>query len=237
MAPLNRFLFPEILQPGQTADLSAEEAHHLVRVLRIEEGEHIALVDGHGSLIVAKVIEASKKRCRVQAVSLETGGQRSLVHLVFAVPKAPALEFILRRATEIGVASFQPLTTQHSLRPQSWNEDRWRKILVEVAKQCEELHFPEFLPPLSLADWLASRNPERKLVFCHESNRDAVLAAPDLNVEWDVLVGAEGGWSPEETALILSRGALPFGLGRNRLRAETAALISVALLKQKVGEL
>ncbi len=234
---MHRFLSDERLSAGADVTLSAEESHHLARVVRVGEGEEIVLIDGRGTLARARVTSASPKGCRVRIESIETSVARSLVTVCFGVPKGPALDSIVRRCTEIGTAAFQPLVTRHSLhvKDKDFNAARWQKAVAEVAKQCEELNFPEILPVKSLADWLSSRAPERVLVFCDEAERGA--GAAKLTGACDLLVGAEGGWSDEEREQILAAGAIKFGLGRNRLRAETAAAVGLTLVKARLGEI
>lgn len=183
----------------------------------------------------ARLTEVTKRAARAEILSVETATQNSKVSLAFALPKAPALDFIIRRVTEVGVTEFQPLETHHSLRRTAWNEDRWKKVVAEVGKQCQEPFFPRLLPPLALAEWLAKRDTSRTLLFCHEEIRAASPAAAGASC--DLLVGAEGGWSAEETKAVFAAGAVSLGLGKNRLRAETAALIGVTLAKIRVGEL
>lgn len=230
-----RFFVDSPLEKGRTVDLPQEEAHHLSRVLRLDAGAQVSLIDGKGKVAKAVLSEVTKRGARAEVLAVDTFANDAKIHLAFALPKAPALEFILRRVTEVGVAEFQPLETQHSLRHSSWNEERWLRILSEVGKQCQEPWFPRLREPLSLAEWLAKRDGGRALLFCHEDIRNAAPAKP--SGACDVLVGAEGGWSAEESKVIFAAGAVSLGLGRNRLRAETAALVGVTLAKIRAGEL
>jgi 16S rRNA (uracil1498-N3)-methyltransferase len=234
---MHRFLHPETLKEEAEVLLSAEESHHLAKVVRIRDGEEIELVNGQGSIARARVVNASAKSCRVQILSVRLEKNRSIIHLAFGIPKSAALEFILRRCTELGVASFTPLVTHYSLRPHAFNESRWHKILAEVCKQCEEAYFPELLPPITLDEWMKHRSTKRPIIFCHENEREAELTVPRGTEGVDLLVGSEGGWEAEETERLLNQGVIPFGLGKNRLRAETAALVATTLVKQRLGEL
>jgi 16S rRNA (uracil1498-N3)-methyltransferase len=205
--------------------------------VRLREDETIELVDGAGSVAQAVVLDASAKACRVRVETVTVSEHRSRLGICFALPKPTALEFIVRRCTELGVESFQPLVTHYSMRPHSWNEHRWQKILAEVCKQCEEPYFPKLLPPQPLVDWLSRRDKARPLVFCHENERDAEARLPETASGVDLLTGSEGGWDAPETERLLEYGVIPFGLGRNRLRAETAALVAATLLKQRLDEI
>jgi len=234
---MHRFLLLETLQVNSEVTLSNEESHHLVKVVRIREGEAIELVNGKGEVATARVIEASARACRVLLNDVRREGLRPCVNVAFGIPKGAAFEFIVRRCTEVGVASLQPLVTHYSLRPQSFNDARWHKVVVEVCKQCEEPYFPQLCDPLSLDAWLAKRDKSRPLLFCHENERETQESLLTGEGGLDLLIGSEGGWANEETEKLLDYGVFPFGLGKNRLRAETATLVALTLVKSKIGEL
>lgn len=234
-----RFLFRGELKPSFEVQLSAEESHHLSKVLRLTEGTEIELINGLGVTATATILEISKKGtlCRVTEVKTET--QRNKIHLVFAIPKSNALDFIIHRCTELGVASFQPVLSHHSLKVSNWNEDRWKKVIFEVAKQCQDSFFPVVHPPVELKKWLVSRSqtqPNRKLIYCDENSREGELEKLASGLECELLIGAEGGWSELERTEFAKTG-LALGLGKNRLRAETASLVALTLLKQQLGEI
>lgn len=238
---MHRFLLPNNdgarLVEGAEAMLSAEESHHLAKVVRIRDGDLIELVNGQGVVAKARVVDASPKRSRVEILSVKALPGQSRVHVCFSVPKAAAFDFIIHRCTELGVASFQPIITNYSLRLHSWNETRWQKVISEVCKQCEEPYFPRLHPPMSIEDWLGKRSRERTLVFCHENERETDEKFPGSPAGFDLLIGSEGGWAADESERLLAYGIIPMGLGKNRLRAEMAAVVGVTLLKQRLGEL
>ena len=235
---MHRFLVSDSsLTAGTQTFLSAEESHHLAKVVRIREGDLVELVNGRGSIAEARVAEASAKRCRVDILSVKSGAAQSRVHVCFSIPKAAAFDFIIHRCTELGVASFQPVVTNYSLRLHTWNETRWQKVISEVCKQCEEPCFPKLHAPVSLDEWLRNRSRERGLVFCHENEREIKQQFPDSPAGYDLLIGSEGGWAADESERLLDYGIIPMGLGKNRLRAEMAALIATTLIKQRMGEL
>ena len=129
---MHRFLLPNNdgarLVEGAEAMLSAEESHHLAKVVRIRDGDLMELVNGQGVVAKARVVDASPKRSRVEILSVKALPGQSRVHVCFSVPKAAAFDFIIHRCTELGVASFQPIMTNYSLRLHSWNETRWQKV-------------------------------------------------------------------------------------------------------------
>ncbi|MBI4405516.1 MAG: 16S rRNA (uracil(1498)-N(3))-methyltransferase [Deltaproteobacteria bacterium] len=231
------FHTPEDLSQGTIVSLSAEQSHHLMHVLRIKEGKHVLLFNGAGARARAKVIESHPKRCRLEVVELMPLNFPPLrVSLCFGLPKGNALDFIIRRVTEIGVRSFHPLITDHSLRATHWNEKRWARVVIEVCKQAEQPLIPQLFNPSNLDHWLQAREPSA-LFFCDEQARTAKLAKIPTEGPCDLLIGPEGGWSADERQRIIRAGAVGLGLGKNRLRTETAAVVAVTLLKMSIGEL
>lgn len=233
---MSRFYTLDKIISGKTLTLSREESHHLSKVMRLQVGDEIELIDGKGTLGKAKILENSKNGSEILVGSVVLDEVSPKVSIAFGVSKSAALETLIRRATEIGVKNFQPLLTQHSLHPDSWNDTRWNKLIIEVCKQCELLSFPELLPPLKLTDWLKTRDSNRELVYSYENHRNDKLQL-DADSEVDLVIGSEGGFSEEEIQLLQNKNAKSLGLGKNKLRVETASLVALVLVKQKLGEI
>lgn len=232
-----RFLSKAEFRLGEEVELSPEESHHLAKVLRMETGEECHLVNGLGVIAKAKITESHGKRSRCLILDVRTEPSSKRIHIAFAIPKSNALDFIIHRCTEIGVKSFQPLITDHSLKINSWNEERWERVVLETAKQCQETYFPEVLTPIDLKTWLfQKRNKEHELIYCDEEARHDVLEVLPRDKEFDLLIGAEGGWSANERDWFKKEGR-GMGLGKNRLRAETASIVALSLLKKHCNEM
>lgn len=234
---MHRFFSSENFLVGSSVSLSKEESMHLARVLRVEEGEEVSLFDGAGKVARARVQVASASRSVVLIESVEETARKSRIHVVFAISKTQALDFIVHRTTEIGVASLTPIVTQHSLAKNYWNSERWQKVVTEVCKQCQAAYLPTLCAPLPFNDWLAQRDKARLLFFCDEEERSAKPTFLFQGAEVDLVVGAEGGWSHEERKRIAQESPAFLGLGTNRLRAETAALVAAVLAKKYIGEI
>ncbi len=233
---MHRFTTSFPMVAGSAQQLDPIQSHHLAKVLRLEVGRRILLVDGKGGLAEAILTEVKAKSVCAQIETVTHSVHRSKLQLCFALPKGQALDFIFRRATELGLESFQPLQTQYSAPAKVWNPERWVSVVSEVSKQCEELYFPQVQVPQTLSAWLQTRDRTKPLLLCDEGAR------LEKNLQWqpgavDLVVGAEGGFSREEVALIVEQGGTLVGLGRNRLRAETAALVAMVLVKKEIGEI
>lgn len=231
-----RFLSHNIPELGQSIFLDVEESAHCHRVLRIQAGERVCLIDGKGTVAEAVLEESHPKRTKVIIESRTFFQQKSDIQLAFGLTKPQSLEIIFKKCTELGINSFQPLITDHSLHPQSWNSERWNKLLMEACKQCQDPWLPVLKEPAKLQLWIKQHNSNRRLFFCDENSRQS-SPPPVFSEGADILIGPEGGWSQSERMLLQTVNSTPLGLGSNRLRSETACLVSLTLVKLLRGEL
>jgi len=230
---MRRFLYDELSVVSSEFFLSTAQSHHLIHVLRIKEGDHITVVDGRGLMALAEVLSTGG-RTQLKLIDVKREENVNKVNVVFGITKSPAMDFLIRRISEVGVLSFQPLITSHSTLGREFRLDRWQRVIAEVCKQCEELHFPSLSQPLTLSDWVNQRTVQNTLIVCSESARTERSHLPTNISKVDLVIGPEGGWSTDELGIFDEVGALKFGLGRNRLRTETAALVAVMLVKNQV---
>src|SRR5262249_48982295 len=151
------------------------------------------------------------------------------VHVAFAPPRFPRAEWLLEHGTEVGVAVFHPLTSERTGPQGSARLDRWQKVVRAAAGQCDRAWLPEVRPLRSLRAFLADPGlpADRRIAA-------AGAPPPSAPVRGDVLllVGPEGGLSPDEQELARERAFAPMGLGPHVLRTETAALVGAAVLVQ-----
>lgn len=233
----HRFLYSGALVAGTDITLDKDQSHHLRQVLRITSGECVIAMDGAGTSAVCEVVEVSKKSVVLKVTSVKLVENPFSVIIALGITKAPALEIIFRKCTEIGVKAFQPLITQHSFSMDRWNTERWERVVQEAIKQCEAPFFPSIAAPLTLERWLAQRNQNTPLLFCNEQDRSLQATNTTFQKNAELLVGSEGGWSSAEIEAIQSKSPIHLSLGANRLRAETACLVGLVLTKRLVGEL
>lgn len=223
----NRY-FASSLPTTGACELDGELAHHLGRVLRCRPGDRLCLGDGRGTTADAIVMAVERERvqCRIEAVRHDPPPAVRLC-LAFAMPRLPRLEWLLEHGTEVGVAEFQPLWTQRS-RPQGERPERWQRLLVAAAGQCDRAWLPRLHPAVELATFLARAQlpPTRLLGEPHAPPWRGPLGAGEAVL----LVGPEGGFGDGERAAIAARGFAAASFGRHTLRTETAALVGAALL-------
>jgi 16S rRNA (uracil1498-N3)-methyltransferase len=204
--------------------------------LRHEVGDKVEVVNGKGQLAEGRIVQLTKSEAVLEITEILPAPLPPLVELAFAIPKGAALDTIVHRCTEIGVKKFQPLITAHSIHPDKWNLSRWEKVIAEVGKQCQEVHFPKMENPLTLENWL-KQSASKVLILLDEANRTPQIDLRGFSGDLCLILGAEGGWNDSERTLFQQYSTHPLGLGKNRLRTETAAIVGLTLLKSKIGEI
>jgi 16S rRNA (uracil1498-N3)-methyltransferase len=224
---LHRFYLPSPFALDTTVDLTGDELHHAVRVVRVRAGEHIELFDGQGAAARGVVEQIDRERAVVRieqwVPSRET---RVAMHLAMAIINLEKFELVLQKATELGVRSIIPLETDRcEMRPERYRGkgERWSKIVFEAVKQCGRATIPAVEAPMPF-DALMKREGA-KLLFDADAEPSPATAFEDVTL----LVGPEGGWSEEEVELARASGCSFSRLGPRRLRAETAAIVATAI--------
>lgn len=233
MARERRFFVADL--EASPVELSADEAHHLVHVLRLKKGDDVVLFDGQGHAAQATVTLIDG-----DAVELEIGGpvptneSPLALTVAVAVPKGDAMELIVQKLTELGVATIQPLVSDHGeIRKNVVKKrlERWERIALEAAKQCGRSRLPVLEPPRDLPE-LAE--PGSFLLTPGAPPLTSTMTLPSQVV---VFVGPEGGWSEAELSLAKTRALKKFGLGPRTLRTETAAIAAATLMQWLGGDL
>jgi 16S rRNA (uracil1498-N3)-methyltransferase len=240
------FIAPELIKEmGVYLSLPKELAHQVRDVLRLSLGEKLILLDNQGNEILATVEGSSRAGVIVQLLERHTGPQQSPIRIVLCqgLMKSARFEWILEKGTELGVSAFAPVLCRRST---TGLEDagaaklqRWQRIIQEATEQCGRATLPELLPIRPLTSALADIPTGALAIMPWEeadgkSLRD-VLAGVRMRVAGVVIpqtillfIGPEGGLTAEETALARKHGVSVVTLGTHILRAETAALASVA---------
>ena len=239
-----RLFCEEPLRSGARIALPAGAARH-VQVLRLQPGDVLTLFDGGGGEYAAVVEQMGRSDVRVQvgthhAIERETA---RAIHLAVGMPANERMDWLVEKATELGVASIQPLMTAHGvLRLAGERADKkrahWQAIAVAACEQCGRNRVPLVHPVRAFAAWIDSPpidDAERFVLSLAEGAhalreiRAGAPAAAGLRGAC-VLSGPEGGLSAAEEGEAIARGFAPLTLGPRVLRAETAALAALALL-------
>ena len=224
------------LSAGVAVGLDAAQANYLGNVMRMKEGSEVLLFDGVSGEWLARVVEAGKRRMILGVVEA-TRPQEAVpdLWLAFAPVKKGRVDWLVEKAVALGVARLQPVITQRTI-VDKLNLERMRAHIVEAAEQCGRTALASIDAPVKLDAWLKARDPDRTLYFADETGGEpaATTYVPGPAV---VLVGPDGGFTPDEAAAIrATANARAISLGPRILRAETAALAAVAAWMAAVGD-
>jgi len=222
---MSLFYVPSLTVPV----LPEEESQHAVKVLRLQVGEEITVVDGAGGLYKARITNPHPKHCSFEITEtiLEYGKRDYRLHIAIAPTKnMERLEWFIEKATEIGIDEITPVICRYSER-KIVKAERLEKIIISAAKQSLKAYFPKLNPQCSFDELMKTHQASQKFIaHCYEE--DKRLLQNEITKASDVLIliGPEGDFSKEEVQKALSLGFIPVSLGNSRLRTETAGVVA-----------
>ena len=226
---------PGAIRPGARVEITGAEAAHATRVLRLKLGQDLELMDGQGVVGEAVVEELGRGRvvCRVGRVwRPELPMPRVVVCL--GLLKSKAMDLAVAKLAELGASELRPvLFTRCVARPRPGQVERWRRVGLQVIKQCALASPPQIYPPEGLEEVLGAMPGSARGVILWEGGEGESLseALGEGPAEIWVVVGPEGGLTPQELELARDRGLKPVSLGPWVLRAETAAIAVVSAIR------
>jgi 16S rRNA (uracil1498-N3)-methyltransferase len=236
----HRLFLEAPLSAGQRVVCAPEQAHYLLNVLRLGAGAEILVFNGRDGEWRARVVDVGKRRCALECVDrvrAQTPGPD--IHYLFAPLKHARLDYVVQKATEMGVARLRPVLTRRTIVGRV-NGERMRANAIEAAEQCGILRVPEVGALERLEAVLKSWDQTRALVFCDEAAEVASPLAALARLQGRplaVLIGPEGGFDASEQAMLREQCfALPISLGPRIMRADTAAVAALALLNAALGD-
>ncbi len=223
------------LANGAAVELDAGQANYLGNVMRLGVGEHVLLFDGRSGEWIARIADAGRKRMTLIAED-RTREQEAVpdLWLAFAPVKRAQTDWLVEKATELGIARLLPVITDRTI-VERVKMERLHSIAIEAAEQCNRTTVPEIGEPQSLDAFLKAP-ADRTLYFADESGGEPAAAAFQPGPA-AILTGPEGGFTDEERAAIRAApNAIAISLGPRILRAETAALAAVTTYMALAGD-
>lgn len=225
---MNQFYAPNILTDPV---LPEDESHHAVKVLRLQAGDSVIVMDGQGGMFHATIAVAHPKHCVVN--SLERIEQKPVRDYYMHVAIAPTknmdrLEWFVEKACEIGIDEISPIFCTFSER-KVLKTDRIEKILVSAMKQSMQPVLTKLNEPCSFSDFMKRSDAihgQKFIAHCHEAEKVMLAKAIEPHKHITVMIGPEGDFSQEEVEKAIAKGYTQVTLGDMRLRVETAALYS-----------
>jgi 16S rRNA (uracil1498-N3)-methyltransferase len=216
--------------PDITADyytLNEEESKHCVKVLRLQGGDEVFLLDGRGGFYTANILDPHPKRTLLKIIETKQdyGKRNHYLHIALAPTKnIERTEWFLEKATEIGIDEVSLIIAERSERKEV-KPDRLRKVITSAVKQSVKAYHPVLNEPVTFKNFLQQRQQKyRYIAHCMEDLKLSLKTNLTLQSSYLIMIGPEGDFSPSEVELARREGFLPITLGDSRLRTETAAL-------------
>lgn len=207
--------------------LSEEESKHCIKVLRLDTGSLLHLVDGRGGFYDALIEDSHPKRTKLKIVKkIDDFGKRNhYLHIALAPTKnIERVEWFLEKATEIGIDEITPIICDRSERKEV-KIDRLNKVITSAVKQSIKAFHPQLNEPIRFSDFVAkSKNDQKFIAHCMEDAKVTIKDKLKPGGNYLVMIGPEGDFSPLELQTALNNDFIPISLGDSRLRTETAAL-------------
>jgi len=239
-----RFYCPPPIPQSGSLDLPPDAAHHAARVLRLREGDAVEIFDGKGNECHGVIAELGGKRVVVSTITaIDIDRESPLkVLLAQAMSSSEKMDWVLQKATELGVTEIQPLDTERSVAKLTAERvekriEHWRQVAISACEQCGRNVLPQIHAPLDIMVWLQQMQKTADTKFILLPQGTVSLHAqfkPQGRIA--LLIGAEGGFTQAESDSALRCGFTPIRMGARVLRTETAAIAGLAALQTLWGD-
>lgn len=223
--------------------ITGSDYRHIVKVLRLKPGQEVVLFDETSFEHVGKIIEINKTEIRVEILtSTEVKVESDTkITLLQGIPKGSKMDFIIQKATELGVTSIVPVVTERSQVSETKKAPRWRRIATESSKQCGRVTAPKIQEVIGFHDCGIYCHGSDLRLICYERSKsklsDYIKNASQPLITVIIFIGPEGGFAESEINLATEWGFSPVGLGPRILRTETASVVAVALIQHILGDI
>ena len=246
---MRRFFFEPSARNGDDIELAETESRHITKALRLHVGSQIELFDGTGMRYLAEITNIGRQvRAHILTTDEDQHQGKVLLHVDQAMLKSAKMDFIVEKCTELGVASFRPFISSRcqgkiddDLRSTK-RQQRWQRIVESACKQCSrprpmELH--DSLPLAAICSSAEHDSPTLRILFWEEEKETSLHELPPFTdyQQIHLLLGPEGGFSQEEVALARQAGYHSVTLGPQILRAETATVAAIAIIRYLAGDI
>ncbi|MGC2167262.1 MAG: 16S rRNA (uracil(1498)-N(3))-methyltransferase [Gallionella sp.] len=239
-----RFYCPPPLPDGQKFELPADAAHHAIRVLRLRETDSVEIFDGQGNAVQGVIDGLTGKRVVIGDLRRVSSDRESPLSITLAqsLTGSEKMDWIVQKATELGVSEIQPLDTERSVARLTAERtakrlEHWQQVIVSACEQCGRNVLPRIHPPVDVMAWLDGMraNTGTKLILLP----DATVTLKGLSAATQplvLLIGPEGGFAKVEADSAIDCGFQAIRMGARVLRTETAAIAGLAALQTFWGD-
>jgi len=240
-----RIYVPQPLRPGREVELPAQAGEHIARVLRLDAGHPLRLFNGDGAEYAGELASLAKRSVKARVLQSAASPDRESplrITLGQGIARGEKMDWILQKATELGVARIVPLITDRTeVKLDAERAERrvahWEAVIASACEQCGRNRLPDVAPPMRLADWAAGLGAESSLRLALDPHGDTDVRGLEVAQEATLAVGPEGGLSEHDLAILDQAGFRGLRLGPRILRTETAGLAALAALQAIHGDL
>ncbi|UXI69367.1 16S rRNA (uracil(1498)-N(3))-methyltransferase [Tahibacter amnicola] len=240
-----RIYVPQPLSDGDIVHLPEQAGEHLARVLRLEAGHPLVLFNGDGGEFTARLASLAKRSVTAQVLEARAADRESPLQLTLAqgVARGEKMDWILQKATELGVSRIIPVVTERTeVRLDEERAERrlshWHQVIASACEQCGRNRLPQVTPPIKLAAWAGQLGADPAARYALLPEGDQSLASITSLPHGAILtVGPEGGFSDQDEAILRNAGFKGLRLGPRILRTETAGIAALAALQAIAGDL
>lgn len=236
-----RIYTSQILASDSDIELEAGPSHHLLKVLRMSVGRELILFNGNGGEYPSEIVQSTKKTATIRVKSERQRPNSSPLQseLGIGISKGDRFDWVVQKATELGVSDIHPLITERS--EIKLSQERalkkmasWQQIIISACEQCQRNTLPNLHAPVNLQEFTANSEAEQKFVLHHRTDRSLASIAPPSSVS--LLIGPEGGLSDSEIAEAEKNQFSSLRVGPRVLRTETAPLAALSIIQHLWGD-
>ena len=227
------FYEPQLTNMVSTYILSEETSKHCVQVLRMKEGDRIDLTNGIGEIFESTITNAHKKSATVQIQHQKSiaAPTQKITLGISLLKNAVRLEWLLEKATEMGVHAIVPLLCERTIH-ERFKQDRMQNILQSAMIQSQQAWLPILHSPTTFADCIKSLQGAQKFIAHCEPTQKTSIKELKVSDDCVLLIGPEGDFSPHEIEEAINQQYQAIHLGNTRLRTETAGIFALSVLKK-----
>lgn len=233
----------QTLTVGETITLDAATSHHLGTVLRARLGDSCVLFNGDGREVAGIIAGLQKNKVQVELLSdaHPSVESRLSVHLACGIGKGERMDWVVQKATELGVTEVTPLLTDYvNVRVDDARSEKkrqhWEAVAISACEQSGRVQIPTIHAPVKLSDWLVSSSSEFRVMF-HPTASKQISDLPTELQKVSLIIGPEGGLSDAEVADAEKSGVMTVQCGPRILRMETAVVVVMTIGQIRWGDL
>lgn len=238
---ISRFFSKSPLRLGQHK-LDEAQSHYMIRVLRMMEKSRLQMFDGSGSEFIGLIDVINNNRVFILLEKEIPGKPRSplFIHLAQSISNNERMKWTVQKATELGCDEITPIISRRSekLKNKQWVNKRldyWSKVIISASEQCGRSKLPILNTPLKLEEWIVNIDVDLKILLHPSTKGEKLIGSTPRKVA--LLVGPEGGFSPEEVLRAQNCQFKSLKLGPRILRTETSSLAAISILQSLWGDL